>query len=72
MARKTLTQEQVNSLKTGDRVLVKWSGGNGPWEYRIVVDRGQVCTDMGGRLEPITFVGSEQPYTQVWRKFNGA
>lgn len=30
-----LTKAQVDALADGARVMIKWSGGNGPWEYRI-------------------------------------
>ena len=30
-----LTQEEVDSLLAGTRVIVTWTGGNGPWEYEI-------------------------------------
>lgn len=34
-AARLLTQSEVDALPEGTRVLIKWSGGNGPWEYRI-------------------------------------
>jgi hypothetical protein len=30
-----LTTEQIRSLKTGDKVIVTWDGGNGPHLYEI-------------------------------------
>lgn len=41
--RRLLTQEQVDALPEGTRVMVKWSGGNGPHEYRV----GKVSTIPG-------------------------
>jgi hypothetical protein len=39
---KLLTQKEVNELPDGTRVLVRWSDGNGPWEYGI--ERAQGVT----------------------------
>lgn len=36
-----LTQAEVDTLPAGTRVLVTWSGGNGPHEYVIVVCDGK-------------------------------
>ncbi len=33
-----LTQAEVDALPTGTRIQVIWSGGNGPSEYRVLVD----------------------------------
>ena len=30
-----LSQEEVDALPEGIPVMIKWSGGNGPWLYRI-------------------------------------
>jgi hypothetical protein len=36
-----LTQEEVDALPTGTRVMIKWAWGNGPWEYEILNYHGQ-------------------------------
>lgn len=33
-----LTVEQIRELPDGAEVVITWSGGNGPWPYRILVD----------------------------------
>ena len=33
-----LTVEQINALEPGTRIVVTWSGGNGPWEGTVVLD----------------------------------
>lgn len=30
-----LSMEDVTALPVGTKVMVKWSGGNGPWEYTL-------------------------------------
>jgi hypothetical protein len=38
-----LTQEEVNALPVGTRVIIIWAGGNGPHRYTILRDkRGDV------------------------------
>ena len=32
---KLLTQEEVDTLPAGTKVIITWSGGNGPHEYTI-------------------------------------
>jgi hypothetical protein len=60
-----LTQEQVNELPAGSEVELTWSGGNGPWRYRIVIDPdGTRCVDTIYR-DPIDFVGDRPPFTTV-------
>lgn len=34
-----ITKLDLQALHTGTRVFVKWSGGNGPWEYVLQKDR---------------------------------
>lgn len=35
-----LSQAQVDRLRDGTRVLVRWSGGNGPFKYVVRVRDG--------------------------------
>ena len=73
-----LTQDEVNNLDDGTKVIVLWSGGNGPHEYEIItpVSGGRkwdikcvknTVTGLpnikGGLLD---FVGLEKPFTMVW------
>lgn len=30
-----LTQAEVDKLESGDKVMIKWNGGNGPHQYTI-------------------------------------
>lgn len=67
----SLTQEQVNALPDNTRVMVKWSGGNGPWEYFTRRFNGSVYArtettgpqKLGFELE---FVGNKRFHTKVW------
>ena len=36
---KPLTVTQIQGLPDGAEVVITWSGGNGPWPYRILVDQ---------------------------------
>ena len=70
--KRPLTQKQVNNLTEGTRVLITWSGGNGPHEYIIhkrkddelsyVKEHNPNCGWWDGE---ITFVGKEKFNTQV-------
>jgi len=73
-----LPAEDVERLTEGARVVVIWSGGNGPHEYVIAVDeRGEhyavsprFADDPNDRMRwynPLTFVGVERYHTRVWR-----
>lgn len=33
-----LTVQQIRDLPDGAEIVVTWSGGNGPWPYRVLVD----------------------------------
>ena len=60
-----LTQEQVDALTEGTKVIVTWSGGNGPWEYTVIGRHGEhvfVDTDHKDFLD---FVGAEGFHTHV-------
>lgn len=37
-----LTQEEVDKLESGDEVMIKWSGGNGPHRYTITWIEGEL------------------------------
>lgn len=68
-----LSQEQVDALAEGTRVMIKWSGGNGPHEYRVKNFHGLAHTldesPAGSQLmHPITFV-SNQPGSPLTRVF---
>ncbi|MER7002224.1 hypothetical protein ABT297_04135 [Dactylosporangium sp. NPDC000555] len=34
-----LTAAEIQALPDGAEIMVTWSGGNGPWPYRVLVDR---------------------------------
>jgi hypothetical protein len=57
-----LTQQEVNELDEGTRVMVKWSGGNGPHEYEI--RQGSNGPHIDGT--PLDYVGTERPRTRVF------
>jgi hypothetical protein len=76
-ASEPLSVEDVEHLPEGARVVVIWSGGNGPHEYVIVVGLyGQryavglrFAYDPNDRMRwynPLTFVGVERFHTRVW------
>ncbi|MCZ4066457.1 hypothetical protein O1W71_02085 [Microbacterium sp. H37-C3] len=70
-----MTAQEVRALADGTRIIVLWSGGNGPHEYRLVqgafgmqyacppahVDRPHLR-----ERNPLEFIGSEQWQTKVW------
>lgn len=62
-----LTQEQVDSLKTGEKVEILWSGGSGPFVYVIInKDKCSYTKDSNGNLaHRIDFVGNKKPFTLV-------
>jgi hypothetical protein len=78
-ASEPLSAEDVERLPEGARVVVIWSGGNGPHEYVIAVDRygrryagspPRFAVDPNDRMRwynPLTFVGVERYHTRVWR-----
>lgn len=41
-----LTKEEYSALPVGAKVMVRWSGGNGPHEY-VVGEYGKLFTDDG-------------------------
>ena len=70
---KQLTQKEVNTLPNGTRVLILWTGGNGPhvyWINRIVPTGAPWTTDHIGKVNfgfgPVDNVGEKPPYTLVW------
>ena len=62
-----LSQAEVNDLAAGARVLVTWSGGNGPHEYTVQVDKwgNRAAYAFGVFCDYLTEVG-QHPLTQVW------
>lgn len=65
-----LTKDEVNSLPVGTHVFVTWSGGNGPFWYRITEDkwnRKMISTLDGTYVESVdrSFVG-KYPLTTVF------
>lgn len=72
-----LTQEEVNRLPNKTRVMVLWSGGNGPHEY--IIFNGSEDWDecayalslrqdlpQDPRRNPLNFVGKESFHTKVY------
>lgn len=67
----SLTADEVAALPEGVAITVLWSGGNGPHQYRIAVDRfGQryaATRDENLRFyNPLQFVGQQKWHTRVW------
>ena len=63
-----MTQAEVSSLMAGTVVIIKWSGGNGPWLYGTRSHFGQL--QAVSRYDGC-FVGDldhcgEHPRNQVW------
>ena len=63
-----LTQEQVDELPIGTEVSILWSGGNGPFIYKIGRENGVTLamTDDGFIVSSIDHVGGH-PLTVVRR-----
>ncbi len=66
-----LTLEAVRALPDGVRILVLWSGGNGPHEYiwcngRVFVPGHQSSCSLGGIPGVESLVGSHQWQDKVW------
>ena len=68
-----LTQEEVNALPNGTKIMVKWSGGHGPYEYFVVNRHGDAFavtdkdrTSWGHRLE---FVGKNRFNDRVFIRY---
>lgn len=67
-----LTREEVATLEDGARIVVTWSGGNGPHEYVAKRQHGKVYAvfvraSCRNTVAPLDFVGAAQPFTVVWR-----
>lgn len=74
-----LTQEECEGLADGERVMITWSGGNGPHEYEVgrdkrgfasVVHRIPGIGPEAGKIYKHThlrFVGKERYHTHVQR-----
>jgi hypothetical protein len=64
-----LTQEEVDALPDGAEVIITWSGGNGPWIYKIGSIHGEKYTldSVTGELNsPLTCIGKTKWSTKVW------
>jgi hypothetical protein len=72
MARTLLTQEEVDNLPHRSRVMICWSGGNGPFKYAITHRNGRTYTlkeradGSEGCGHVVEFVGDRPYNTQVW------
>lgn len=59
-----LTQEELDSLPHGAKVIILWATGGGPWEYELRKQAGRMYA---GYVEyPIGNVGFELGRTMVW------
>ena len=71
-----LTAFDVAALPNDTPITVTWSGGNGPHDYVISVDKwGQryaaINTDPEDRMRfynQLTYVGVKPGWTRVWRR----
>jgi len=78
-ATEPLSTEDVERLPEGAHVVVIWSGGNGPHEYVVAVDRhgrryaarNDDPDDQLRWYNPLTFVGVERYHTRVWLAEHG-
>lgn len=72
-----MTRDEVAALQDGERIVVIWSGGNGPHEY--VVERNASVFNDGvfavrhhangeKSMNRLDFIGVDKPFTRVWRK----
>ena len=71
-----LTADEVAQLSDGTRVIIIWSGGNGPHTYVIAADEDDprryaviprdVENERMRHYNPITFVGTQRYHTRVW------
>lgn len=75
-----LSAHEVAILPEGTRVIIIWSGGNGPHEYlamghpygeRYAVAPQDVDNERMRFYNPITFVGGERFHTRVWLRDSG-
>lgn len=69
---KLLSQKEVDNLPEGTKVIITWSGGNGPHEYTILKRVGQKGSfvsphnpNAGWYDGEIDFVGTENYHTHV-------
>lgn len=67
MKHELLSQAEVDELPDGARVIVIWSGGNGPHEYEICRRNGDVCVK-NIYTDRLDFVGKTAYHTRVERK----
>ena len=69
---KYLTQEEVDDLPAGTKVIITWCGGNGPHEYTIHKREGEKMSfisphnpNAGWYDGEIDFVGEKRFHTKV-------
>ncbi len=72
---KLLTQNEVDNLPEGTKVIITWTGGNGPHEYMIHKRKGSNASfvkphnpNSGWWDGEIDFVGKERFHTHVQLK----
>ena len=65
----SLTMEEVVELEPGTRIVVTWSGGNGPHEYKVGrwYDEVVACClpPSEGIRHLLDFIGPASPFTVV-------
>lgn len=66
-----LTQAEVDKLESGDKVMIKWNGGNGPHRYTIAWIDGELHprtkdTRTGEPSGPMLDYVGEKPRQQVF------
>src|SRR5712692_2606510 len=71
----SLSMTEIQALPEGARIIVAWSGGNGPHEYRVHWHRGEPYAQTEeehrqGRVDVekwlTYYVGPRRPFTRVW------
>lgn len=65
-----LSEQEVAQLPEGTRVVVTWSGGNGPHIYSVHQCRGETYVWDGENermrhYNRLSFIGDEPPFTTV-------
>lgn len=60
-----LTQEEVNELPVGTKIIVHWSGGNNNCQYEIAGHKDGLAHINNIYNDPLDFVGIDPPKTMV-------
>lgn len=57
-----LTVEEIKALQPGQRIVITWAGGNGPWEGVVALDPylGACYASAGGIVGPLLTFPEEQ------------